>query len=64
MKVKMIDPPKGWLYGFPKEIPEDIDNTTEWLIDNGYPEHDVDWAAQHMRWWPVGEGDEDETMDK
>jgi len=38
MKVKMIDPPSGWLYGFPKEIPEDIDNTTEWLIDNGYPE--------------------------
>ena len=34
----MIDPPSGWMYGFPKEIPEDVDNTTEWLIDNGYPE--------------------------
>jgi radical SAM superfamily enzyme YgiQ (UPF0313 family) len=38
MKIKMIDPPSGWMYGFPKEIPEDVDNTTEWLIDNGYPE--------------------------
>lgn len=38
MKVKMIDPPSGWLYGFPKEIPEHVDNTTKWLIENGYPE--------------------------
>lgn len=38
MKIKMIDPPSGWMYGFPKEIPEDVDNTTKWLVDNGYPE--------------------------
>ena len=38
MKVKMIDPPKGWLYGLPKEIPEHVDNTVQWLIENGYPE--------------------------
>ena len=37
-KIKMIDPPKGWLYGFPKEIPEHVDNTVQWLIENGYPE--------------------------
>ena len=38
MKVKMIDPPSGWLYGFPKEIPEHVDDTIKWLIENGYPE--------------------------
>jgi hypothetical protein len=37
MKRKMIDPPEGWMYGFPKEIPEDVDVTT-WLVANGYPE--------------------------
>jgi hypothetical protein len=41
MKVKMIDPPSGWKYGFPKEIPEHIDDTRQWLIDNGYPEKDI-----------------------
>lgn len=50
MKV-MIDPPSGWRYGFPKEMPEkDIDLRT-WLIDNGYPEKDVDWAMSHCRMW-------------
>ena len=35
----VIDPPQGWLYGFPKEIPESkIKNMTEWLIEQGYPE--------------------------
>ena len=38
MKVKMIDPPNGWMFGFPKEIPEHVDNTVQWLIENGYPE--------------------------
>jgi hypothetical protein len=33
----MIDPPSGWLYGFPKEMPEQVDNVIEWLIANGYP---------------------------
>jgi hypothetical protein len=34
----MIDPPVGWVYGFPKEIPENVDNVEEWLIKNGYPQ--------------------------
>ena len=37
----MIDPPSGWLYGFPKEIPEHIDDTRAWLIENGYPEEEI-----------------------
>lgn len=41
MKVKMIDPPSGWMYGFPKEIPEEIDNVHQWLIENNYPENEI-----------------------
>jgi hypothetical protein len=41
MKRKMIDPPEGWKYGFPKEIPEHVDDTTKWLIENGYPESEI-----------------------
>lgn len=36
-----IDPPSGWLYGFPLEAPEKILYGTEledWLISKGYPE--------------------------
>jgi hypothetical protein len=51
-----VDPPSGWRYGFPKIYKRDRP-IEQWLIDNGYPEHDVDWAAKHMRWWPVEEGD-------
>ena len=58
-----VDPPSGWRYGFPKIYKRDRP-IEQWLIDNGYPEYDVDWAAKHMRWWPVEEGDEDETMAK
>jgi hypothetical protein len=53
MKVKMIDPPQGWLYGFPKEIPEDVENTTQWLIDNGYPKKLIEdfGNAFYVRGW-------------
>jgi hypothetical protein len=37
----MIDPPSGWKYGFPKEIPEHVDDTTKWLLENGYPDYEV-----------------------
>lgn len=30
--MKMIDPPSGWLYGFPKPIPDDVKDVKEWLI--------------------------------
>jgi len=54
MKRKMIDPPSGWKYGFPKEIPEHVDNTVQWLIDNGYPEAEIKRLGDsfYVRgWW-------------
>jgi hypothetical protein len=35
----VIDPtPQGWLYGFPKELPDDVEDVIGWLMENGYPE--------------------------
>jgi hypothetical protein len=61
MKMWM-DPPSGWRYGFPKIWNSQVP-VQQWLIDNGYPENDADWAAQYMRCWPV-EGGDNESMAK
>ena len=53
---KWVDPPSGWMYGFPEILPDDVVNLRQWLIDKGYPERDVDFAMNHMRTWPVDEG--------
>jgi hypothetical protein len=53
-KKKIIDPPSGWRYGFPKEIPDSIiteDDLKHWLVYNGYPEEDVDLALKYSRVW-------------
>lgn len=49
----MIDPPSGWLYGFPKPIPEDIKNVKKWLTENGYPQSEIDALGEHFycRYW-------------
>lgn len=53
MKRKMIDPPEGWRYGFPKEIPEHTDDTRKWLVENGYPEARIKELGDHFycRFW-------------
>jgi hypothetical protein len=40
--MKMIDPPSGWKYGFPKPIPTNVVNVKEWLVENGYPKSEID----------------------
>lgn len=42
MGKKMIDPPSGWVYGFPKEIPESVTDVNKWLVENGYPQTMID----------------------
>lgn len=60
MRRKMIDPPEGWKYGFPKEIPEHVDNTVCWLIQNGYPETKIKALGDSffVRGWYEGEDDD------
>ena len=55
----LIDPPSGWLYGFPKEIKSkkwesfSLEQKEQWLIDNKYPKKLIDYAkkmnAFHLR---------------
>jgi len=46
--VTMCDPPSGWKYGFPKVVPEGVDNLTEWLISEGYPQKEIDSCGQYF----------------
>jgi len=56
MKVKYVDPPSGWKYGFPKILPDDVTDFRAWLIKEGYPEKDVDFAMRYIRTWTLEEG--------
>lgn len=51
-KVTYIDLPNGWKYGFPKEISLlDRLNLRQFLLDNNYPEKDIDFALKYSRMW-------------
>ena len=42
-KLVWIDPPSGWRYGFPKLYDrEKYPDSTQWLLDNGYPQGIID----------------------
>jgi len=49
----MIDPPSGWRYGFPKVLPDDVENVLEWLVSEGYPQFEIDACGKHFycRYW-------------
>jgi hypothetical protein len=49
----MIDPPSGWKYGFPKVLPDDVENVLEWLVSEGYPQFEIDACGKHFycRYW-------------
>ena len=49
-QVKMIDPPSGWRYGFPKEIPEVVTDVNAWLIENGYPKKVIDELGEFFHY--------------
>lgn len=50
----MCDPPQGWMYGFPKEVPPDLKKTVhEWMVDEGYPEEKIKNYGEffYVRYW-------------
>jgi hypothetical protein len=53
VNVKMIDPPSGWKYGFPKVLPDDVTNNLKWLVENGYPQSEIDFLGDsfYCRHW-------------
>ena len=57
---KMVDPPEGWRYGFPKVCDKEFSTAEEfndWLVENGYPRKVIEsygkWFA--CRWWEEDE---------
>ena len=43
-----VDPPSGWMYGFPREAPKNLremtsDDLCAWLVENGYPHDRVEY---------------------
>lgn len=57
--IKIIDPPSGWLYGFPKEIPEDVTDVRGWLVQNGYPMEELEAFGDTFTYRCWYEGDDD-----
>lgn len=55
MSKRIVDPPSGWRYGFPKECPEDVwhdhDRFKQFLLESGYPVTDIEFASQYVRVW-------------
>jgi len=50
--VTFIDPPEGYKHGFPKILPKPFPkNIKTWLVKNGYPKKDVDFAIKYCRMW-------------
>jgi len=56
---RVVDPPFGWMYGFPKAIPNDVDDTKKWLVENGYPQKIIDDYGDNFycRYWMEREDD-------
>lgn len=55
--ILMVDPPQGYLYGFPKAYEGEDPDLKEWLISMGYPEHEMilspEGQPQYIRMWLV-----------
>ena len=50
-----VDPPSGWMYGFPKIWePEKDGNVITWLVRNGYPEKEATDLG-YVRYWDAKE---------
>lgn len=47
-KVLIVDPPSGWLYGFPAIL---RGNYEKQLRDANYPEDQIEYALKHSRYW-------------
>ena len=59
--VLMIDPPSGWKYGFPMVFPDPKpENTIAWLVEQGYPQEEIDSYGQYFycRYWEQEVSDE------
>ena len=64
-KVRYVDPPNGWKYGFPKAIPEkEIPRAMQWIVEQGYPQELIDECAGffYWRWWEQEENVDEQRL--
>ena len=54
-KYLMVDPPSGWMYGFPKAVtnPEVYKaDPIKWFVNNGYPQRLInEGMLKWVRYW-------------
>lgn len=52
----MIDVPSGWMFGFPKVIPDERrEDVMDWLVEEGYPKKLIEDLGNNFycRYWEV-----------
>lgn len=55
----VVDPPSGWMYGFPKVVENNETPNEEWFLKNGYPQELIDQGClKHCRVWYEKENNE------
>lgn len=48
-KKVWVDPPSGWLFGFPKLWDETVNpDLNAWLVNEGYPQEEIDRYKDHF----------------
>ena len=61
MKVTMIDPPMGWKFGFPRVLPEGVEISHAWFVEQGYPQAVIDAHGKYFHWRVWEEEVDDES---
>lgn len=62
-KKILIDPPSGWRYGYPKELPASLHDASEedlidWHLSQGYPQQFInDGLLRYTRYIFIDEED-------
>lgn len=65
VKKLIIDPPSGWRYGFPRQIPDEyfepMFKLNRWLVSVGYPQELIDQFPDGVpcRFWEEEDGSEE-----
>ena len=53
-RVLIVDPPEGWMYGFPKinDWKSEEETREEWFLRNGYPQRLINQGMlKYCRFW-------------
>jgi hypothetical protein len=52
MTPVVVDPPSGWMYGFPRVYDRIKDGKlSDFYLRHGYPKEDIEFACKYTRSW-------------